>query len=83
MKIFLVIVMCLYGECENYILTDPIFDSKEACKNYSNTVVEKIIKNFPDSSGTTYCFDEKELQEISNDLMQQQREFWQESSPSI
>lgn len=83
MKIFLVIVMCLYGECENYILTDPIFDSKEACKNYSNTVVEKIIQNFPDSSGTTYCFDEKELLEISNDLMQQQREFWQESSPSI
>lgn len=83
MKIFLVIVMCFYGECENYILTDPIFDSKEECKNYSNTVVEKITQNFPDSSGTTFCFDEKELLEISNDLMRQEHEFWQEPSPSI
>jgi hypothetical protein len=46
-------------------------------------VVEKIRKNFPDSSGSTYCFDEKEIINMTNGLLQQEQEFLEQLNPSI
>jgi hypothetical protein len=74
MKFFLVVVICMWGQCENYLVTYPSFTHREECRKYSETVVKKIRENLPDSSGITYCFDEKEVQEITNNLLKQEKE---------
>jgi hypothetical protein len=83
MKFFLVVVICMWGECENYMVTKTEFTSREDCSKYSETLVEKIRKNFPDSSGSTYCFDEKEIINMTNGLLQQEQEFLEQLNPSI
>jgi len=83
MKYFLVVVICMWGQCENYLTTEPEFTSREECRKYSETVVEKIRKNFPDSSGSTYCFDEKEIIDLTNSLLKQEQEFLEQFNPTI
>lgn len=83
MKFFLVIVICMWGQCENYLITTPVFTSREECGAYSQTVVEKIRKNAPDSSGRTYCFDEKEVIDVTNSLLKQEQEFLEQFNPKI
>jgi len=83
MKFFLVVVICMWGQCENYLTTEPEFTSREECRKYSETLVEKIRENFPDSSGSTYCFDEKEIIDINKDLLKQEQEFLEQLNPSI
>lgn len=83
MKFFLVVVICMWGQCENYLVTEPEFTSRDECRKYSETVVEKIRKDLPDSSGSTYCFDEKEVVDITNSLLKQEQEFLEQFSPSI
>jgi len=83
MKFFLVVVICMWGECENYLTTELEFTSREECSKYSETLVEKIRENFPDSSGSTYCFDEKEIINMTNGLLQQEQEFLEQLNPSI
>ncbi len=73
MKFFLVVVICMWGQCENYLVTEPEFTSREKCRKYSETVVEKIINELPDSSGTTYCFDEQQVIELTKDLLEQEQ----------
>lgn len=82
MKFFLVVVVCFGTMCENYIGTDPVFDTKEACREYSNTVAATVQKNFPTSSGTTYCFNEQELLEVSDEMLHQMQQELMESTPS-
>lgn len=74
MKFFLVVVICMWGQCENYLVTEPEFTSRDECRKYSETVVEKIRKDLPDSAGSTYCFDEKEVIAITNNLFKQEQE---------
>lgn len=74
MKFFLVVVICMWGQCENYLVTEPEFTSRDECRKYSETVVEKIRKDLPDSAGSTYCFDEKEVIGITNNLFKQEQE---------
>lgn len=76
MKFFLVVVVCMWGQCENFLVTDPEFFNIEACRKYSQTVVEKIMNELPDSAGTTYCFDEKQVMEMTNNLLKQQQELF-------
>jgi len=83
MKFFLVVVICMWGQCENYLTTEPEFTSREECSKYSETLVEKIRENFPDSSGSTYCFDEKQVMEMTNNLLKQQQEFLEQFNPGI
>lgn len=83
MKFFLVVVICMWGQCENYLVTEPEFTSSDECRKYSETVVKKIRKDLPDSSGSTYCFDEKEVVDITNSLLKQEQEFLEQFSPSI
>ena len=83
MKFFLVVVICMWGQCENYLTTDPEFTNIEACREYSQTMVEKIMNELPDSAGTTYCFDEKQVMEMTNNLLKQQQEFLEQFNPGI
>ena len=83
MKFFLVIVVCMWGECENFISTDPTFDSREACREYSQSVVAKIQQQLPDSEGKTYCFDEEQLKHITDELLKDWQKQPQESDPAI
>ena len=83
MKFFLVVVICMWGQCENYLTTEPEFTSREECRQFSEIAVEKIRKNLPESSGKTYCFDEKEIIDLTNSLLQQEQEFLEQFNPSI
>ena len=83
MKFFLVVVICMWGQCENYLTTEPEFTSREECRKYSETLVEKIRENFPDSSGSTYCFSEQEIVDITNQLLQEQQEFLDQFNQEI
>ena len=73
----------MWGQCENYIVTEPEFTTREECSKYSETVVEKIRKNFHDSAGSTYCFNEKEMIDMTNGLLQQEQEFLEQLNLSI
>lgn len=83
MKYFLVIVLCMNGLCENFLTTEPEFTSREECRKFSETAVEKIRKNLPESSGSTYCFDEKEVVDITNRLLKENQEFLEQLNQEI
>ena len=83
MKFFLVVVLCMNGLCENFLTTEPEFTSREECRLFSETAVEKIRKNLPESSGSTYCFNEQELVDITNRLLQEQQEFLEQFNQEI
>jgi len=83
MKYFLVIVLCMNGLCENFLTTEPEFASREECRRFSETAVEKIRKNLPESSGSTYCFDEQEVVDITNRLLKEQNEFLDQLNQEI
>ena len=83
MKFFLVVVLCMNGLCENFLTTEPEFTSREECRLFSETAVEKIRKNLPESSGSTYCFNEQELVDITNRLLQEQNEFLEQLNQEI
>jgi hypothetical protein len=77
MKFFLVVVICVWGECQNFISTDPTFDSREACQEYSQQVANNLQQELPDSSGKTYCFNEEELESVTDELLND----WQKNQP--
>jgi len=83
MKYFLVIVLCMNGLCENFLTTEPEFTSREECRKFSETAVEKIRKQLPESSGSTYCFDEKEVVDITNRLLKENQEFLEQHNQDI
>ena len=83
MKYFLVVVLCMNGLCENFLTTEPEFTSREECRLFSETAVEKIRKNLPESSGSTYCFDEQEVVDITNSLLKQDQEFQEQHNQDI
>lgn len=83
MKFFLVVVLCMNGLCENFLTTEPEFTSREECRLFSETAVEKIRKNLPESSGSTYCFNEQELVDITNRLLNEQQEFLEQLNQEI
>ena len=83
MKFFLVVVLCMNGLCENFLTTEPEFTSREECRLFSETAVEKIRKNLPESSGSTYCFDEQEIIDITNRLLKEQNEFQEQRNQEI
>ena len=83
MKFFLVVVLCMNGLCENFLTTEPEFTSREECRRFSETAVEKLRKNLPESSGSTYCFSEQERVEITNRLLQEHNEFLDQFNQEI
>ena len=83
MKFFLVVVLCMNGLCENFLTTEPEFTSREECRRFSETAVEKLRKNLPESSGSTYCFSEQELVDITNRLLQEHNEFLDQFNQEI
>ncbi len=83
MKFFLVVVLCMNGLCENFLTTEPEFTSREECRLLSETAVEKLRKNLPESSGSTYCFSEQELVDITNRILKEQQEFLDQFNQEI
>jgi len=83
MKYFLVVVLCMNGLCENFLTTEPEFASREECRRFSEIAVEKIRKNLPESSGSTYCFDEQEVVDITNRLLKENQEFLEQHNQEI
>jgi len=71
------------GLCENFLTTEPEFTSREECRQFSKTAVEKLRKNLPESSGSTYCFNEQELVDITNRLLQEHNEFLEQFNQEI
>jgi hypothetical protein len=71
------------GLCENFLTTEPEFASREECRLFSETAVEKIRKNLPESSGSTYCFDEKEIIDLTNSLLKQEQELLEQFNQEI
>ena len=71
------------GICENFLTTEPEFTSREECRRFSETAVEKIRKQLPESSGSTYCFDEKEVVDITNRLLKENQEFLEQHNQDI
>jgi hypothetical protein len=71
------------GLCENFLTTEPEFTSREECRLFSETAVEKIRKNLPESYGSTYCFDEQEIIDITNQLLKEQNEFQEQRNQEI
>jgi len=71
------------GLCENFLTTEPEFTSREECRLFSETAVEKLRKNLPESSGSTYCFDEQEIIDITNQLLKEQNEFQEQRNQEI
>lgn len=74
MKFFLIVVICFGPICENYKNVEPVFATRDDCKVYAKEVTDKLRNNFPNSHGTTYCFNELELEEVTDNLLKQ----WQE-----
>jgi hypothetical protein len=62
------------GLCENFLTTEPEFTSREECRQFSETAVERLRKNLPESSGSTYCFNEQELSEITDEMLNEGNE---------
>jgi len=71
------------GLCENFLTTEPEFTSREECRRFSETAVEKIRKNLPESSGSTYCFEEQEVVDITNRLLKENQEFLEQLNQEI
>jgi hypothetical protein len=71
------------GLCENFLTTEPEFTSREECRQFSETAVEKIRKNLSESSGSTYCFNEQEIIDITNRLLKEQNEFQEQRNQEI
>lgn len=68
MKYILIIHICMWAQCENYMITDPVFDTKAECRAYSEYVVDQARTQLPESEGTTYCVTEDEAFDIYNSL---------------
>ena len=84
MNYFLVVVICMWGECNSFVTTEPTFQTRQHCSAYSQTVVPRIQKQLPDSSGTTYCFNDEELKEITEQmLLEQYQQYINEDSKDI
>jgi len=83
MKFFLVVVICMNGLCQNFLTTEPEFTSREECRLFSETAVENLTKMLPESSGSTYCFSEQEIVDITNQLLQEQQEFLDQFNQEI
>jgi len=83
MKIFLVIVVCLEGLCQNYVTTDPVFDSYSSCRAFSMEAVDKIRDRLPDSSGNTYCVSEGDLKQIAEELMKKNHDILEKLDTNI
>jgi hypothetical protein len=64
----------MWGECQNFVATEPAFNSREECRRFADTIVPKIQKVLPESSGSTYCFDEQEVMDITNRMLQEYRQ---------
>ncbi len=71
------------GLCQNFLTTELEFTSREECRLFSETAVENLIKMLPESSGSTYCFNEQELVDITNRLLQEQQEFLDQFNQEI
>lgn len=84
MNYFLVVVVCMWGECNNFITTEPTFQTREDCVEYSQSVTSRIQKQLPESSGSTYCFNDEELKEITGQmLMEEHQQYMNQDSKDI
>jgi len=71
MKYFLVVAICIEGLCQNFVTTEPQFDSYQACEQFSHQAVRHIHRSLPDSSGSTYCLTQQQILDLAEDLIQQ------------
>ena len=84
MNYLLVVVICVWGECNSFVTTEPTFKTREACVEYSRTVTSRIQKQLPDSSGSTYCLNDEELKEITEQmLLEEHQQYMNEDSQDI
>ena len=84
MNYLLVVVICVWGECNSFVTTEPTFQTREACVEYSQSVTSRIQKQLPDSSGSTYCLNDEELKEITEQmLLEEHQQYMDQDSKDI
>ena len=84
MNYLLVVVICVWGECNSFVTTEPTFQTRGACVEYSQSVTSRIQKQLPDSSGSTFCLNDEELKEITEQmLLEEHQQYMNEDSKDI
>ena len=67
MNYFLVVVMCMVGECQSF-WQDMTYVSKTECQASAGQVVEYLSGQFPTSDGEVYCLTEAEFTDWKKDM---------------
>jgi hypothetical protein len=67
MNYFLVVVMCMVGECQSF-WQDMTYVSKTECQASAGQVVEYLSGQFPTSDGEVYCLTEAEFVDWKKDM---------------
>ena len=67
MSYFLVVVMCMLGECRSFWQDVPYVSLNE-CHTSSQQVVEYLSGQFPDSDGEIYCMTQAEFDQWKIDI---------------
>ena len=60
-KIFMVIILCVYGECQG-MWQNTTYSTMEDCLAATPAVKEYFMATLPDSSGQIYCMLEENFQ---------------------
>ncbi len=59
----------MWGECENYMITNPLFNNIEDCNKYSAYILDMSLRELPESSGFSFCVTENEAFDIYKNLI--------------
>jgi len=69
MKLIVLITLCMWGECENYMITEPYFTNIKECNEYSISILDRSLREFSESSGFSFCVTENEALDIFKNLI--------------
>ena len=66
-KIFMVIILCVYGEC-NGMWQNTAYTTMDACLAASPAVKEYFMAVYPESHGQIYCMEEENFKDWQKEL---------------
>ena len=66
-KIFMIIVLCVYGECQG-MWQNTTYSTMDECLAATPAVKEYFMATLPDSSGQIYCMNEENFKDWKKQL---------------
>ena len=66
-KIFMVIIMCIYGECQG-MWQQTTYNTMDECLTAVPPVKEYFMEVYPQSDGQIYCMDQENFNEWRESL---------------